>query len=308
MLNRYFPPDFDPALVPKRTNRKNLKCEVRMMLPMTVQCVKCGEYMYRGKKYTARTEYLEDETYLGIKKVRFYGKCCVCSNAFTIKTDPENEDYEVESGVTRNFESWKLVAAEKKAAQKEREQLEFGDPMKALEHRTIESKREMDALDDLDALKALSSHMENADTVAIIAHRIAEAKKSRQVAATEEDKSQLEAFRLMRREQRLGKSGTTLPIPAAAPESATPSSMLETVTGPQDASDLRSIVAATVSSLKGSGKRDLDPTPRITLRRKRRKPAAAVASIPRPTLSIAPAPTGLGLGLGYSSSSASESP
>ena len=35
--------------------------------------------------------------------------------------------------------------------------------MKALEHRTIESKREMDALDDLDALRAMSRQAEKVD-------------------------------------------------------------------------------------------------------------------------------------------------
>ena len=62
----------------------------------------------RGKKYAARVEYL-DENYLGIRKVRFYGKCSVCANPFTMKTDPENEDYEVEEGVTRNFEARKIL-------------------------------------------------------------------------------------------------------------------------------------------------------------------------------------------------------
>lgn len=162
VLNKYYPPDYDPRAIPRGKSKKNLRCEVRMMLPMTVQCIKCGEYMYRGKKYAARVEYLE-ENYLGIKKVRFYGKCCVCSNPFTMKTDPENEDYEVEEGVTRNFEARRIVEQETREAEEERNRLEMGDAMKALEHRTIESKREIDALDDLDALRALSRQAEKVD-------------------------------------------------------------------------------------------------------------------------------------------------
>ena len=57
-------------MIPRGKAKGTLKCEVRMMLPFTIQCIKCGEYMYRGKKYTARTEWMETENYLGIKKVR----------------------------------------------------------------------------------------------------------------------------------------------------------------------------------------------------------------------------------------------
>ena len=114
MLNKYYPPDFDPRMMPKGKSKKNMRCEVRMMLPMTVQCKKCGEYMYRGRS-TVVVEYL-DENYLGIRKVRFYGKCSVCANPFTMKTDPENEDYEVEEGVTRNFEARKILERERREA------------------------------------------------------------------------------------------------------------------------------------------------------------------------------------------------
>ena len=50
VLNRYFPPDFDPLLVPKRKYDPYKQVEVRMMIPFSLQCVKCGEYMYRGAR------------------------------------------------------------------------------------------------------------------------------------------------------------------------------------------------------------------------------------------------------------------
>jgi len=103
-----------------------------MMIPFSLQCIKCGEYMsaarrplvrapeekkraarekrYRGKKFNSRKEDVVGDTYLGIRKYRFYIKCCVCSNEIAFKTDPQNQDYVCESGATRNFESWRQQA------------------------------------------------------------------------------------------------------------------------------------------------------------------------------------------------------
>ena len=99
VLNRYFPPDFDPLLVPKRKYDPYKQVEVRMMIPFSLQCIKCGEYMYRGKKFNSRKEDVIGDDYLGIKKYRFYIKCCVCNNEIAFKTDPKNRDYVCESGL-----------------------------------------------------------------------------------------------------------------------------------------------------------------------------------------------------------------
>jgi len=114
VLNRYFPPDFDPLLVPKRKYDPYKQVEVRMMIPFSLQCIKCGEYMYRGKKFNSRKEDVIGDDYLGIKKYRFYIKCCVCNNEIAFKTDPKNQDYVCESGAWSAsfvfFASFALVA------------------------------------------------------------------------------------------------------------------------------------------------------------------------------------------------------
>ena len=158
VLNRYFPPDFDPAKIP-RGKKANLNPNfvVRMMLPMSVRCNTCGEYMYKGKKFNSRKEDVDgpEGEYLGIKVLRFYFKCITCSAEFTIKTDPKNMDYAVEAGVRRNFELYKAEEKEKTAAATARAESEKDDPMAQLENKTKDSKVEMDILDALDEIRAV---------------------------------------------------------------------------------------------------------------------------------------------------------
>jgi len=72
-----------------------------------------------------------------------------------MKTDPQNSDYVVESGATRNFEPWRAEDEETDEMKKKRESEEMGDAMKSLENRTLDSKREMDILAALDEMKSM---------------------------------------------------------------------------------------------------------------------------------------------------------
>ena len=123
------------------------------MAPFSMCCKNCGEYIYKGKKFNARKETVQGENYLGIPIFRFYIRCTRCVSEITFKTDPENTDYTMELGATRNFQAVKLAEQEERRAQKEREEEEANNPMKALENRTKESKREMDILDALEEIK-----------------------------------------------------------------------------------------------------------------------------------------------------------
>ncbi|CAH9105470.1 unnamed protein product [Cuscuta epithymum] len=157
VLNKYYPPDFDPAKIPRRRQPKNQQMKVRMMLPMSVRCSTCGNYIYKGTKFNSRKEDAVGETYLGIQIFRFYFKCTKCSAEIAYKTDPKNSDYVVESGATRNFEPWRDKDEEMDKEKQKREAEEMGDAMKSLENRTLDSKREMDILAALDEMKSMKS-------------------------------------------------------------------------------------------------------------------------------------------------------
>jgi hypothetical protein len=121
-----------------------------------------------GKKFNSKSEIVKGEDYMGIRKFRFYIKCCVCSAEITFKTDPQNSGYTCESGASRNFEMWRDTELATDEARKIREDEDEADAMKALENRTMDSKIEMDVLDALDEIKAINQRHERIDTNKLI--------------------------------------------------------------------------------------------------------------------------------------------
>jgi hypothetical protein len=85
----------------------------------------------------------------------------LCSAEITFKTDPKNTDYAAEHGASRNFEPWRDEEAEEidRLAKLEEEE---NNPMKVLENKTVDSKREMDILDALQDIRARNARNERA--------------------------------------------------------------------------------------------------------------------------------------------------
>ena len=88
VLNKYYPPDFDPSKIPRRRGPKNSQQVVRLMAPFSMyvllllfrlaifmpvfrRCNTCGDYIYKGKKFNARKETVDGEDYYGIKIFRY---------------------------------------------------------------------------------------------------------------------------------------------------------------------------------------------------------------------------------------------
>jgi Saf4/Yju2 protein len=194
---RYFPPDFDPADLPKGQRAKDNAMKVRMMLPMTVRCKTCGEFMYKGTKFNCKKEDVAGETYLGLQIFRFYMHCRKCSAEITYITDPQNIDYKVEHGATRNFEVWKQEQTVEEALKAKRA-AEDEDKLKRIENKTADAKREMDmfeALDDM--LHSKGQHNAISSEAAIATLKARAADEARATGTGDLTEADEDALRLM---------------------------------------------------------------------------------------------------------------
>ncbi|XP_036269614.1 splicing factor YJU2 [Pipistrellus kuhlii] len=216
VLNKYYPPDFDPSKIPKLKLPKDRQYVVRLMAPFNMRCKTCGEYIYKGKKFNARKETVQNEVYLGLPIFRFYIKCTRCLAEITFKTDPENTDYTMEHGATRNFQAEKLLEEEEKRVQKEREDEELNNPMKVLENRTKDSKLEMEVLENLQELKDLNQRQAHVDFEAMLRqHRLSEEERLKQ--EQEEDERETAALVEEARKRRLLEDSDSEEDAAPAP-------------------------------------------------------------------------------------------
>ncbi|TKA69261.1 hypothetical protein B0A55_08109 [Friedmanniomyces simplex] len=169
VLQKYYPPDFDPAKIERRKGPKptGLKVQVvRLMAPFSMKCTACGEYIYKGRKFNARKE-TTDEKYYAITIYRFYIRCTRCSAEITFKTDPKHMDYECERGAKRNFEVWRERVLgeetdEERLDRLEREESER-DKMVELERKTDDARTEMAVADALDERRMVNARRERAD-------------------------------------------------------------------------------------------------------------------------------------------------
>jgi len=161
VLIKYYPADFDPKLLQKVHRPKDKQDNVRMMLPMSVRCNTCGNFLYIGTKFNMRKETCQDIDYLGIKIFRFYFKCTCCHSEITMRTDPKNHDYVCEQGASRNYEPLRDLAHAETILRAKKELESKEDAMKKLEHKTYDSKREMEILDALEEVRQMNKRRMN---------------------------------------------------------------------------------------------------------------------------------------------------
>ncbi|CAK7274056.1 Pre-mRNA-splicing factor cwf16 [Sporothrix epigloea] len=211
VLSKYYPPDFDPSALNRRQGKSKNKQQagpavqvVRLMAPMSMRCTRCGEYIYKGRKFNARKETPLDEKYLGIQIYRFYIRCTRCSGEIIFRTDPKNQDYTVVSGAKRNVEPWRQPEEVDETDEQRLDRLEAeeaaanGDAvaeqnrMEELEAKTLEARREMEVADALDEIRtrnariARADHREHLETVALARPADADA-EARQRQQDDED-------------------------------------------------------------------------------------------------------------------------
>ncbi|BEI87059.1 hypothetical protein CcaverHIS002_0704050 [Cutaneotrichosporon cavernicola] len=228
-----FPPDFDPSKIKRRKGLKKQngsQMTVRLMSPYSMQCSKCGEYIYKGKKFNARKETAVGEEYLGIKVFRFYIKCPVCSSEITFKTDPKQGDFVPEHGATRNFENWKETDPNNQAgllpsAEADEDYDSDGNPtadkverdaMADLERSQEQSRREMEIMDELADLRQRNARLETSaradDPESLLAALHAERENAEEAARRQVEDAEDDAM--------VAKFFTKLPPPGAKVDAA----------------------------------------------------------------------------------------
>ena len=76
VLNKYFPPDFDPSKLPKGKRPDYNSMKVRMMLPMSVRCNSCGNFMYKGTKFNCKKQASDSQFWFISTPYTFVQQCC----------------------------------------------------------------------------------------------------------------------------------------------------------------------------------------------------------------------------------------
>ncbi|KAI5461120.1 hypothetical protein BGZ63DRAFT_404018 [Mariannaea sp. PMI_226] len=176
VLQKYYPPDFDPRELTRRRGPKSTGPRVqavRLMAPFSMKCTTCGEFIYRGRKFNSRKETPLDEKYLGIQIYFFSIKCTRCSAEIIFRTDPKNNEYAMVKGAVRNMEPWRNRAAEDESVDQrldrlEREEAEAAgeeekNAMADLEAKNADARREMAAADALDEIRQRNARINRSE-------------------------------------------------------------------------------------------------------------------------------------------------
>ncbi|TQN73064.1 Pre-mRNA-splicing factor cwf16 [Colletotrichum shisoi] len=176
VLQKYYPPDFDPASLTRKRGPKQTGPKVqtvRIMAPFSMKCTTCGEYIYKGRKFNSRKETNPNERYLAIQIHRFHIKCTRCSAEIIFRTDPKIADYAVVRGALRNMEPWRNKEGEKESVDErldrlEREEAEAAgeeekNAMADLESKNEDARREMAAADALDEIRQRNARIQRSE-------------------------------------------------------------------------------------------------------------------------------------------------
>jgi len=155
--NFYYPPDFDPkkhgslngyhgvhALRERARKLDRGILIIRFEMPYNIWCDGCKNHIGMGVRYNA------EKTKLGMYYTtpiyQFRMKCHLCTNHFSIKTDPANMDYVIVEGARRVEQRWdptqngQIVPDDKQVGRKLAD-----DAMYKLEHQSKDKDKSADA-------------------------------------------------------------------------------------------------------------------------------------------------------------------
>uniref|UniRef100_A0A670KPR5 Probable splicing factor YJU2B n=1 Tax=Podarcis muralis TaxID=64176 RepID=A0A670KPR5_PODMU len=168
-VNKYYPPDFDPAKHgslnkyrnshPLRERARKLSqgiLIIRFEMPYNIWCDGCQNHIGMGVRYNAEKKKVGN--YYTTPIYRFRMKCHLCPNHIEMQTDPANCDYVIVSGARRKEERWDVEANEQivATAHEEKQKLET-DAMYRLEHGSKDQSKLQRALPTLQNIQEAQS-------------------------------------------------------------------------------------------------------------------------------------------------------
>lgn len=104
VLNKYYLWDFDPSKIPKLKLPKDWQYMVALMAPCNMRCKTCREYIYKGKKFSAHKETVQDEVYLSLPIFHLWS--CLVWRSHSRQT-PRTRGSTMPHGTPRLRSSWR---------------------------------------------------------------------------------------------------------------------------------------------------------------------------------------------------------
>ncbi|KAJ8283256.1 hypothetical protein COCON_G00021060 [Conger conger] len=172
-VNKYYPPDFDPAKHgslngyqnshPLRERARKLSqgiLIIRFEMPYNIWCDGCKNHIGMGVRYNAEKKKVGN--YYTTPIYRFRMKCHLCVNYIEMQTDPATCDYVIVSGASRKEERWDMADNEQilTTEHSEKEKLAT-DPMYKLDHGGRDQEKLRAALPSLAELQDMQSSWRN---------------------------------------------------------------------------------------------------------------------------------------------------
>lgn len=211
-INKYYPPDFDPSKVGKK--QKKVKTgsaslpTVRLMTPFSLKCLNCEEYISKSRKFNARKE-TTNETYLGMKTIKFHIKCPRCASEIIFRTDYKSADYVLEFGAKRNYENsattqhqLKQETMEETLARLEREEKEEREEalkseqkrttVEELEEKLNDIRQQQDAQERIEDLQERNARLEAAKV--LLSQKENDTEKASRLEDIDDEKLAAQAF------------------------------------------------------------------------------------------------------------------
>lgn len=169
----YFPPEWRPEFGglskyqgSKGANQYQTHGIIRFELPFDAWCLKCGKHMSKGLRFNAKKD-KAPEKYFTTQIWAFSMRCPNpdCDQNFVIKTDPENDTYNMTEGMRKMDQDFEPELNDSiiVATTDEERHLLVTDPMFRLQHEKEDRRRALSAKEHLESLIDLQSYQKERD-------------------------------------------------------------------------------------------------------------------------------------------------